>query len=283
MFQILLRSIAKKGVTLSFSLALLFSFPGFVVSEGEVSVPKTTAVESSSWEVTFQKQVEHWIKQISQEESMFIEWTKHEWESYPFGPGSKQWIVLILDQGKEIGYLMIGEAESGKLQLIEYGKSEQSVLSQVIVENKIDEAFVYGGLLWAQRENNVLVDLLTYEAYEHVSAESFTPSWLGVQVNQLDSSYFFAQKKEREPIGYYKSSPAEPVSITTLSQFELTQSYFYQAEIIPQVTALYNIIGLHHWDSETETPNSFIGIQDEGIRYLSHRYLVQMGSFSVLP
>jgi hypothetical protein len=285
MFQNLLRSIAKKGVMLSCTLVLMLSFPGFVVSEGSNSVQEQTAAQDGdAWEETFQEQVDHWIKQISQQEAMFEEWAKQEWESYPFGPGSKQWIVLILDQGKEIGYLMIGESESGDLQLIEYGKSDQSVLSQAISENKVNEEFVYSGLLLAVKENNVLVDLLTYEAYEHVSLESFIPFWLGEQVQLLDERQFFVHKKEREPIVHFKSSTSEPVSIATSSQFESTQSYFYQAEIIPQVTALYNIIGLHHWDSEKETTStSFIGIQDEGTRYLSYRYLDQMGSFSVMP
>lgn len=298
MFQNRFRSATKKYVTLSCSLALLLSFPSFVVSEGEVSVQKVTTgqgekeVESpvqekedaeNQWEATFQKQVEHWINQISQQEAMFETWTNQEWESYPFGPGSKQWIVLILDEGEEIGYLMIGQTESGELQLIEYGKSDQSVLSQVIAENKLDKEFVYGGLLWAVKDNNVLVDLLTYEAYEHVSLESFTPSWLGEQVQLLDEGYFLEQNKEKEPIVYYDSSPSEPASITNISQIESTQSYFYQAEILPQVTALYNIIGLHHWDSETQTSSSFIGIQDEGVRFLAYRYLDQMGSFFVMP
>jgi hypothetical protein len=283
MFQNLLRTIAKKSVMISCILVLLLSFPSFVVSESSSSVQKqTTAQDSESWEVKFQEQVDHWIQQISQQEELFKEWTKQEWESYPFGPGSKQWIVLILDQGKEKGYLMIGQSESGELQLIEYGKSDQSVLSEVVSESKVDEEFVYSGLLVAVKNNDVLVDLLTYEAYEHVSLESFTPFWLGEHVQLLEDSQFFAHKKEREPIVHFTSTTSEPVSITALSQFESTQSYYYQAEIIPQVTALYNIIALHHWDSEKEM-NSFVGIQDEGIRYLSYRYLDQMGSFSVIP
>jgi hypothetical protein len=293
MFQNQFRSAAKKWVTLSCSLSLLLSFPGFVVSERAVSVQELTTVQGekeevqnhvqNQWEVTFQEQVKHWIHQISEQEALFKAWKNQEWESYPFGPGSKQWIVLILDQGKEIGYLMIGQTENGELQLIEYGKSDQSVLSKVIAEDKLVEDFVYGGLLWAEKEKNVLVDLLTYEAYEHVSLESFTPSWLGEQVQLLDGRQIFSHKKEREPIVYYTSSPSEPVSLRETRQLETSKSYFYQAEILPQVTALYNVIGLHLWDSDTETSSSFVGIQDEGVRFLSYRYLDQMGSFSVMP
>lgn len=300
MFHNLFRSVAKKGVTLSCSLSFLLFFPSFVVSEGAISVQEMATVQGEkvegsqakgtegngnedSWEATFQEQVEHWITQISEQEAMFESWTNQEWESYPFGPGSRQWIVLILDEGKEMGYLMVGEAESGELQLIEYGKSDQSVLSQVIAENKLDEKFVYSGLLWAVKEKNVLVDLLTYEAYEHVSLDSFTPSWLGEEVQLLDEEQFLAQKKEKEPIVYYTSTPSESVSLTKLSQLEASQSYFYQAEILPQVTALYTILGMHHWDTEDEKSSSFIGLQDEGVRFLSYRYLDQMGSFSVMP
>lgn len=292
MIQKLCRSATKKCVALSFSVALLLPYPGFAVSEGAVSIQEITVHSekeelendtANQWETTFQEQVEHWIIQISQQEAMFESWTDQEWESYPFGPGSKQWIILILNEGKEIGYLMIGETESGQLQLIEYGKSDQSVLSQVIAGNNVGEDFVYGGLLWAVKDNNVLVDLLTYEAYEHVALDSFTPSWLGEQVQLLEEGQFFAQKKEKEPVIYYPPSPSEAVSLQKERELETSHSYLYQAEILPQVTALYNVIGLHHWDSETETASSFIGVQDEGVRYLSYRYLDQIGTFSIIP
>jgi hypothetical protein len=306
MFQCISRSLVKKGIFLCCSIALLLTFPGFVLSEGQANRAEKSVKEKTEentdesteenttqstenhienqWEATFQEQISHWISEISLKEPLFKQWSKKEWESYPFGPGSRQWIVLILDQGTEIGYLIVGEEKSGQLQLIEYGKSDQSVLSQIVTENgQTDESFVYGGLLWAKKENDTLVDLLTYEAYEHVSLETYTPNWVGEDVQQLHDQQFVIQKKEKEAIVYYPSSIKSNAVITEPSQFATSQSYLFQVELLPRVTALYSLIGIHNWESESESSTMFVGLQDEGIRFLSYRYLNQMGTFSSIP
>lgn len=266
--------------------ALLLSFPGFVISEGSLQIQTTTheiKVEHQ-WEDKFHQQVQGWIKQISAREPNFNTWEAAKWESFPFGPGSKQWIILILDKGEEIGYLIIGE-ENGELLLIEYGKSEGAVLSQAVEKEELaEEDFIYSGLLWGKNENNIVVDLITNEAYEHVPIDLVSPYWSGETVKSLQLNQRLSVEEGKDAILFYKQLTANQE--TEVTQFEGSHSYFFQTELLPKVTALYNVIGIHYWDWNPVTKDQtglFIGLSDEGIRFLSFRYLNQIGHFSEAP
>jgi hypothetical protein len=287
MLKIVNRFAARKGISLLCLLGLLFSFPGFVISEGTLSVQtvQPEVKKENQWEDKFHQQVQGWIKQISARESSFKTWETAKWESYPFGPGSKQWIVLILDKGEEIGYLIIGEEENGELLLIEYGKNEDAILSRVSErEDLAGNGFIYSGLLWAKNEKNVIVDLITNEAYEHVPIESLTPYWLGEKVEKLQLNQKVAIDVEKEPILFYSQLTTTKDKETTL--FDASQSYFFQTELLPQVTALYNVLGIHYWDwnpATKEHTGLFVGLSDEGVRFLSLQYLNHIGHFSEVP
>lgn len=287
MLKIVDRITVKKGISLLCLFGLLFSFPGFVISEGALSIEtiEHEVKQRVQWEDKFHLQVQGWIKQISARESSFKTWETAKWESYPFGPGSKQWIVLILDKGEEIGYLIIGEEENGELLLIEYGRNEDAVLSSVSERDDLaGNDFIYSGLLWAKNEKNVIVDLITNEAYEHVPIELLTPYWLGEKVEKLQLKQKLAIDVEKEPILFY--SQLTTTQVKEAAQFDASKSYFFQTELLPQVTALYNVLGVHYWDWNpvTKEPTGlFVGLSDEGVRFLSLQYLNHIGHFSEVP
>lgn len=286
MLKIFDRFSSKKGISLLCLFGLLFSFPGFVISEGSLSVQTVYSEinKEHQWEDKFHQQVQGWIKQISARETSFKTWEVAKWESYPFGPGSKQWIVLILDKGEEIGYLIIGEEENGELLLIEYGKNEGAVLSRASEREELaEEGFIYSGLLWAKNEQNVIVDLITNEAYEHVPIEFLKPYWVGEKVEKLQFNKNIAMA-EQDPILFYH--PLTNNQATEVTLFDASQSYFFQAELLPQVTALYNVLGIHYWDWNPVTKEQtgmFVGLSDGGVRFLSLQYLNQVGYFSQVP
>lgn len=281
------RILTKKGISVLCLFTLLLSFPGFVISEGGLSIrtiPHEAQVEQQ-WEDRFYQQVQGWIKQISAREPNFNTWETAKWESYPFGPGSKQWIILILDRGEEIGYLIIGE-ENGELLLIEYGKSEEAVLSRAVEKKELaEEDFIYSGLLWGKNEKNIVVDLITNEAYEHVPIELVIPYWSGEMVKSLQLNHRFSAEEGKEAILFYKQLKVNKDS-SEATHFEASHSYFFQTELLPQVTALYNVLGIHYWDwnpiSKDQT-GLFVGLSDEGVRFLSFRYLNQIGHFYEMP
>jgi hypothetical protein len=72
--------------------------------------------------------VEKWKLALSKERG-FESWQKATWNSYPLGPGTHGWIILLYNDGKEVGYMVINSSEDGKLKLTEYGSGDKPLYS----------------------------------------------------------------------------------------------------------------------------------------------------------
>jgi hypothetical protein len=72
--------------------------------------------------------VEKWKLALSKERG-FESWQKATWNSYPLGPGTHGWIILLYNDGKEVGYMVIHASEDGKLKLTEYGSGDKPLYS----------------------------------------------------------------------------------------------------------------------------------------------------------
>lgn len=282
----------KRGIKQAVALFCLFAWtlllPTLVISETLPNDDEKTIQEEISvdkpWEKAFDQQIKTWMKEISAKESQFQEWMNATYETYPFGPGSKQWVVIVLKNNQEIGYFIVGQASDQPIfELIEYGQSEWSVLSTELRNNPVflAEDFFYHGLLLAKKEDNTLVDLLTQEKYDHVSLEKVKPFWSGEMVNLLHREQDFVDDPKKEPVVFITS--ADQTESLNPIQFQEAHQYFYRAKILPDVTGLYKVSSIHYWQGMDHPPQHsklFIGLEDEGTRYLSYQYLEQLGSFS---
>lgn len=263
-----------------------FVFPPLGTSPKAVSEQELN-VNEQHWEKKFHQQINLWISEIGHKGSQFEDWLKARYETYPLGPGSRQWVVLIYDQHQEIGYLIMEQTnDEPRFSLIEYGKSEPAILSKEIQEkelqgeeNLLETSFFYHGLLWAKVEDNCLVDLITLEKYEHVPLENVEPSWKGEEVSHL-----LLEKKmnlhHAHPILFLADARGNPNKISPVNLKE-TEHYFFQARLLPNVTGLYHVVAVHTWsDLENSNPKHFfIGLEDEGIRFFSSAYLEELGTF----
>jgi hypothetical protein len=292
-------------------VGITLSFPGLVISKGglqvtyreslnqleQVSVKKQIEQKQTpqTWQEEFEDKIDHWISQISKQDTQFSDWKDSTWESYPFGPGSRKWIVVIERDQYEIGYIILEEARSGNLNLIEYGKMEDPIFSKVIkdMENQ-EKDFIYSGLFLAEKKGEVLVDLITGESYDHVPVEKVKTFWVAEDVSDLERAYRLIQTEE-EPITQYtedigkengNQDTLENTQKNIQSMIDDKASYSYQATIVENVKALYKVLSVHQWNrSNTNDYSSapevlFVGIEDNGIRYLSADYLFQLdGSF----
>jgi hypothetical protein len=72
--------------------------------------------------------VNRWKLALAKEKG-FESWEKADWSSYPLGPGSHGWAVILVSEGKEIGYMIIHAAENGELRLTEYGTGSSPLFS----------------------------------------------------------------------------------------------------------------------------------------------------------
>ncbi|WP_426452410.1 hypothetical protein ACP26L_10165 [Paenibacillus sp. S-38] len=77
---------------------------------------------------SLEEAVQALIRELSSQEG-FESWAKAEWTSYPLGPGTHGWVVLLKTDGIETGYLVIHDAGSGRYLLSEYGRGEYPLFS----------------------------------------------------------------------------------------------------------------------------------------------------------
>lgn len=287
------KSYTKSIWLILLSMGLLLFSPVTVISEEALVVLKNKQQDQSTvmnWEEQFKQKVEDWIKQISSEDERFRVWHSASWESYPFGPGSRQWIVLITHQEQEVGYLMVGEDHTESLVLIEYGMMDSSTIKDLIDQEKLESHFFYHGLVWATHENSFLTDLITGEHYEHVHLPDVTPFWQGEPVHKL-AKVVLSDQMVTEPILHYPPSADQVLYDSTLGEHEhtakqkealmqelqLKRDSFFSSQILPGVRGLYSIDSIHTWETiDSFQRTLYIGLKDSGIRFFSLDYLIQL-------
>ncbi|CAG7651021.1 hypothetical protein ACFQI7_21515 [Paenibacillus allorhizosphaerae] len=59
----------------------------------------------------------------------FEQWKQSTWTSYPLGPGTHGWVILVASSGRDIGYLVLYDAGPDKYRLAEYGNGEYPLFS----------------------------------------------------------------------------------------------------------------------------------------------------------
>lgn len=80
---------------------------------------------------TFMDAVNQWMKRIANEQG-FESWKQASWTSYPLGPGTHGWIVLLKAGGNEVGYMVIyaeDPKDPNKYRLAEYGRGSTPLFS----------------------------------------------------------------------------------------------------------------------------------------------------------
>lgn len=84
--------------------------------------------DGANYDQRFNKQIEQWIMTLAEEQE-FKSWKGAQWESFPLGPGTHGWSILIYQDEKEVGYLIVHSSPEGDLQLTEYGVGEFPLFS----------------------------------------------------------------------------------------------------------------------------------------------------------
>ncbi len=89
------------------------------------SMEQTLAIpdSESSFSERFEEAVKGWVSELSQQQE-YAAWHHAQWRREPLGPGMHGWIVILSDQERAIGYMVVSMDDSGKLQLSEYGLGE---------------------------------------------------------------------------------------------------------------------------------------------------------------
>jgi|GEM_PF-5176525 len=275
--------LTKTMLSALFLIGFLLIVPSIAVSE-ERLVIQNEIDQKSTWEERFSERVETWIQEISEKDNRFSAWQGSTWESYPFGPGSKQWIIILKKEQIEVGYLIVGADPESEVALIEYGQMDSPVLQELTSIDSWEDHFFYNGLLWSIDHHGELQDLITGEKYTHVGKEKISPSWSGSAVSAL-SKVTIKKENDHDPITLYQDQrnlvEKQKKAQNELSFAEANASAYF-AEIIPQVKGIYGIDSIHYWNGdESPAKNMFIGLDDSGIRFFSADYLSSLTGASL--
>ncbi len=98
---------------------------------GEIAPGDEPAADSPSDHRSFSealdREIERYIQMLSQEQGM-ESWRNATWKRYPLGPGLKSWLVLVLKDSEEIGYLVV-TGDNSTFHLAEYGSGKSPLFS----------------------------------------------------------------------------------------------------------------------------------------------------------
>ncbi|NEW08633.1 hypothetical protein GK047_21795 [Paenibacillus sp. SYP-B3998] len=97
--------------------------PTEVIALGEPRPSMNTQSEAS-----FADTVNQWKITLSHERG-FERWQQAAWNSYPLGPGTHGWVVILNAKGQDVGYMIVNAAENGSLRLSEYGTGDYPLFS----------------------------------------------------------------------------------------------------------------------------------------------------------
>jgi hypothetical protein len=258
---------------------------------------------------TFEESVNGWIEQISGQ-ARFEAWQGAKWKSYPLGPGTHSWVVLLYQEDQEVGYMVVSASPGGKYILSEYGTGENplfslqtlyhSLIRQELIPNHLNfnefiEAQknyaierVYAGPMlafWGLTINNEFLvlsaasgDQYPISATDLPKTASLNEAGVSAQDASVTGSLHLAAFDPYERLNWVQNEPLTVSRADDLVKLlsENTQ-ITYTAEIIDETILIpLPIVGYHQWNDG----NVYV-IADEqyGLRFVPFQSLAETGFF----
>jgi hypothetical protein len=72
--------------------------------------------------------INSWRAALAHEKG-FESWQTAAWNSYPLGPGTHGWVIILSEQGQDVGYMIVHATENGSFRLTEYGTGDNPLFS----------------------------------------------------------------------------------------------------------------------------------------------------------
>lgn len=132
-----------------------------------LSKPATSQPDMTSTS-TFGSTISQWQSALAKEAG-FSAWQQASWNSYPLGPGTHGWVIILSDQGKEVGYMIVHAVENGGFRLTEYGTGTTPLFSlatlyrSLIQQELIPSAILYDDFVLDDtiKKDRLYMDTLT--------------------------------------------------------------------------------------------------------------------------
>lgn len=109
---------------------------GSTERQAAAAVAPSPFVSAAPGDSGFDSQVNQWVQSLSQEAG-FEAWKGARWDSYPLGPGTHGWLILVRSGGRDVGYLIIGDTEAGSYKLLEYGTGSKPLFGMTTLHRSL--------------------------------------------------------------------------------------------------------------------------------------------------
>lgn len=259
-------------------------------------------------------QVQSWIDALALQQG-FETWNKAQWNKYPLGPGTHGWIVLLKQGKEEVGYIVVSATPEGRWVLTEYGTGSsplfslntlyRSLVQLELIPDSLDfflfpasipvliERLYHSPLhaVWqittaADGPNGILyLDAKTGEQLP-LSAKHFN-RLLPFKTDGLPASADSLQTPQAillpsfDPFHNTYWTHGKPLDVIDFPQLrtalQANSSITYVADLYDRsVLAPFAVTGYTDW---VGLNSPFIGLEQEGMRYVPVRELFENGFF----
>lgn len=251
------------------------------------------AQERTGWDKQFQTQIHEWIDAIAGRDPQFTQWQKAQTEVQTLGANQHQWLVSIKNAGRQVGYLVVGEAQDpnqkAKFVLLEYGVGEYILFDDAFAPRQIGAEPVYDGFashwLVAQNQWSQMINAKTGETYPaDIQASEPVMSLLSEEELAHDGQ----RLTQAHLLKQTEQDPFDQISwVNDLSSgSNVTWAQLWQEKpnsritlTVPlhqsQVLAPFVVGSLHLWNDQS----AYVGVWDEGLRFVPYAYAHKIGSF----
>ncbi|MCM3080251.1 MULTISPECIES: hypothetical protein [Brevibacillus] len=262
-----------------------------------LAVHPAMAQGEANWDKQFQAQVQEWMNAIASRDPQFKEWQNARTEVQTLGANQHQWLVSIKQSGHQVGYMVIGETPEPKPQarfvLLEYGVGDYILFDDAFAPREVAAEPVYDGfashwLIAQSAPTTQMVNAKTGEMYPtafHANEpvmSKLSPDAVVHPGEQLTQTRILKPTSEDpfDQIGWMH----QLYSNKRITWGQLWQQQAEQSRItftVPlyheQVLAPYVVGSLHLWNDQ----NPYVGVWDEGLRFVPFSYADQVGQFHV--
>nr|WP_239565141.1 hypothetical protein [Brevibacillus fulvus] len=251
-----------------------------------------------NWNDALQKQIQEWINDIAQQDPQFFNWRQARTEVQTLGANQHQWLVSLQKAGKQVGYLVVAEAEQKengqkpKFVLLEYGVGEFILFDDTFAPKNVAAEPVYDGFssYWrvAQNDSMRYVDAKTGERYPATSQpdpylmDSLPTEELAESEMKLTKTRLLLSQETNpfDQIGWIQQlnsgQGSSAVSWQTLLQEPSNKPVVLNVFLFQkQVMAPFTVGSVHLWDKDA----AYIGVWDEGLRFLPFAYTQKVGTY----
>jgi hypothetical protein len=258
-----------------------------------IAWPAVTHAEETDWDKRFHTQVQQWMNTIIERDPSFRDWKNARIDAQSLGANQHQWLVSITRDGRQVGYMVVGESPASGTQptfvLLEYGVGEYILFDDAFAPRAVAAEPVYDGFashwLVARQEQRELVDAKTGETYP-ASAVAGPPV-----ITTLSEAELVRPEEVLTAARVLSGAVQDPFDridwlTDTSNRRQLTWTDLWQKTSAGPVTltvplhhsnvlAPFAVQSLHLWNGRA----AYVGVWDEGLRFVPYAYAMKVGQF----